>query len=67
MVPWDTDAIETNERAMTLLDVLNLIFAVAVVACVAAICRAAYLRAEHKHGEPTQLETAEPIELDRAA
>ncbi|MGN6202546.1 MAG: hypothetical protein ACTHNY_09095 [Solirubrobacterales bacterium] len=52
---------------MTTMNVLNLIFAVAVVGGLAAICRAAYVRAEHRRAEPIRLDTPEPVELDRAA
>jgi hypothetical protein len=52
---------------MTAMNILNLILAAAVVGGLAAICRAAYLKAAHRHAEPTRLETPEPVELDRAA
>jgi hypothetical protein len=52
---------------MTLMNVLNLIFAATVVAGLAAICRAAYLKAGHRHVEPERLEAPESVELERAA
>jgi hypothetical protein len=53
---------------MTTMNVLNLIFAVAVVGGLTAICRTAYRRAQHRDEvQPTRLETPQPVELDRAA
>jgi hypothetical protein len=52
---------------MTTMNVLNLIFAVAVVGGLAAICRAAYVRADHRRAKPIRLDTPEPVELERAA
>jgi hypothetical protein len=53
---------------MTLMTVLNLILAAAVVGGLTAICRAAYLRAQHRDEvQPTRLEIPQPVELDRAA
>jgi hypothetical protein len=52
---------------MTTMNVLNLIFAIGVVGGLVAICRAAYLKAEHRRAEPTRLETPEPVDLERAA
>jgi hypothetical protein len=53
---------------MTLMTVLNLIFAAAVVGGLTAICRAAHLRAQHRDEiQPTRLEIPQPVELDRAA
>jgi hypothetical protein len=67
VVPWDIDANDPKERTVTAMNVLNLILAAAVVGGLAAICRAAYLKAEHRRAEVTRLETPEPVELDRAA
>jgi hypothetical protein len=68
LVPWDINANEAKERSMTLMTVLNLILAAAVVGGLTAICRAAYLRAQHRDEvQPTRLETPQPVELDRAA
>jgi hypothetical protein len=47
--------------------IFDLILSIAVVAGLAAVCRAAYLNAEHRHAEPTRLEAPEPVELERAA
>ena len=52
---------------MTTMNVLNLIFAVAVVGGLAAVCRAAYVRTDHSRAELLRLDTPDPVELDRAA
>ena len=52
---------------MTTMNVLNLIFAVAVVGGLAAVCRAAYLKAEHRRAKPIRLDTPAPVELEWAA
>jgi hypothetical protein len=52
---------------MTAMNILNLIFAIAVVGGLAAICRTSYLKAEHRQIEPRRLETPEPVDLERAA
>ena len=52
---------------MNTMNVLNLIFAIAIVGGLVAVCGAAYVRAEHRRAEPIRLDTPEPVELDRAA
>jgi hypothetical protein len=52
---------------MTGMLIFDLILSIAVIAGLAAICRAAYVTAEHRHAQPTRLETPEPVELERAA
>jgi hypothetical protein len=64
----DTNANEPRESTMTTMNLLNLIFAAAVVGALVAVCRAAYVRADHRRrAEPIRLDTPEPVELDRAA
>jgi hypothetical protein len=52
---------------MTAMNILNLIFVIAVVGGLTAICRTAYLKTERRPAEPMRLETPEPVELERAA
>ena len=52
---------------MTGMMIFDLILSITVVGGLAAICRAAYLKAEHRHAEPTRVETPAPVELERAA
>ena len=51
---------------MTAMNIFNLILAFGVVAGLAAVCRAAYIFADHRH-EPAALETTELVEMKRAA
>jgi hypothetical protein len=67
MVAYATNANKRRERTMNSMNILNLVFAIAVVGALAAVCRTAYLKAQHRRAEPTRLETAEPVELERAA
>jgi len=48
-------------------DILNLIFAAPAICGLAAVCRAAYVRADHRRAELIRLDTPGSVELDRAA
>jgi hypothetical protein len=58
---------QVKERTMTGMLIFDLILSIAVVGGLAAVCRVAYLRAEHRHAEPTRVETPEAVALERAA
>jgi hypothetical protein len=54
---------------MTAMTIMNLIGAIALLAALTAVCRAAYTVAGRKHEEPTpvEVEAEIPFELERAA